>query len=103
MVMVALVKAAFEICHACNIDYGIVVGRRSVAEIFRSLCFDEIKGPIRISEAKTSLLWVFAIPTLEWESRLRTKGHAYYEFLAQTQHSDIDIDYQLVFEAFGVA
>jgi hypothetical protein len=103
MVMVSLVKAAFEICHACSIDYGIVVGRRSVSEMFRSLCFDEIRGPIRISEAKTSLLWIFAIPTREWEARLRSKGHQYFDFMARTEHRDIEIDYTAVFEAFGMA
>ena len=44
LVMAALVKASFEICSACEIDYGIAVGRRSVGEIFRSLCSTSSKA-----------------------------------------------------------
>jgi len=100
-VMVALVKAAFEICRACDIDYAIAVGRRSMAEIFRSLCFDVLEGPVRISYARNSPLWIFAIPILECEARLRAKHHFYFDFMARTEHPDIVIDYDIVHEAFA--
>jgi hypothetical protein len=101
LVMVALVKAAFEICRACDVDYAIAVGRRSMAEMFRSLCFDALEGPVRISYAKNSPLWIFAIPILAWEARLRERNHFYFDFMARTEHPDIAIDYDVVFEAFG--
>jgi hypothetical protein len=101
MVMAALVKAAFEICRACDVGYAIAVGRRSMAEMFRSMCFDAVEGPVRISYAKNVPLWIFAIPILEWESRLRAKGHFYFDFMARTEHPDIAIEYDAVFEAFG--
>jgi N-acyl amino acid synthase FeeM len=101
LVMAALVKASFEICSASGIDYGIAVGRRSVGEMFRSLCFDVIEGPLRMSYSQRNLFWVFAIPTLGWEARLRERGHFYFDFMARTNHPDIDIDYDRVFEAFG--
>jgi hypothetical protein len=100
MVTVSLVKAAFEICRACDIDYTISVGRRSMAEVFRSMCFDIIEGPVRISYAKSTPLWVFSAAVRGWESRLREKGHAHFDFIARTDHPDIDIDYEAVFEAF---
>ena len=99
-VMVALVKAAFEICHACAIDYGVAGGRRSMAHVFRSLGYDELAGPIPISYGSNLPHWVFGIPILDVERRLREKGHAYYEFMARTEHPDIRIDYEQVFEAF---
>jgi len=102
LVMAALVKASFEICSACDIDYGIAVGRRSVGEMFRSLCFDVIEGPVRMSYSLRTLFWVFAIPTLEWEARLRERHHFYFDFMARTDHPDIDIDYGHVFDAFGM-
>jgi hypothetical protein len=101
LVMAALVKASFEICSACDIDYGIAVGRRSMGEMFRSLCFDVIEGPVRMSYSARTLFWVFAIPTLEWEARLRERHHFYFDFMARTDHPDIDIDYDHVFDAFG--
>jgi hypothetical protein len=101
LVMAALVKAAFEICRASGIDYAIAVGRRSMAEMFRSMCFDDIEGPVRMSYSKIVPFWVFAIPVREWESRLREKGHFYFDFMARTEHPDISIDYEQVFESFG--
>ena len=103
MVMVALAKAAYEICRACGVDYAMAVGRRTVGHKFRSLCFDEIKGPIRIQEALVTPLWLFALPVCEWETRLRAKGHFYFDFLARTEHPDITIDFQTVLRSFGVA
>jgi hypothetical protein len=102
LVMAALVKACFEIGNACNVDYGIAVGRRSMREIFTSLCFDVVQGPVSMSFAKpTTSFWIFAIPTLRWEEKLRERGHAYFDFMARTIHPDIDIDYARVHEAFG--
>jgi hypothetical protein len=101
LVMAALAKAAFEICSACGIDYAIAVGRRSMGEMFRSLCFDVIEGPVHLSYSKTVPFWLYAIPVAEWEQRLRGKGHFYFEFMARTDHPDIAIDYDHVFGTFG--
>lgn len=103
MVMVALVKAAFEICHACGIDYGFAVGRRSMVEVFRTLCYDIVAPPKVMSFSNGVPLAVLSIPILEVEARLREKKHAYYDFMARTEHPDIAIDYDRVFEAFGTA
>ncbi len=101
LVMAALAKAAFEICSAGGIDYTIAVGRRSMGEMFRSLCFDAIEGPISLSYAKTVPFWIYALPVAEWEPRLRERGHFYFEFMARTDHPDIDIDYDRVLAALG--
>jgi hypothetical protein len=100
MVTAALLKAAYEIGHACNVSYAIAIGRRSMAQKFRSLGLDEVEGPMRISYAPVPL-WIFALPVIEWEARLRARDHLYYDFMARTEHPDIDIDYNAVFEAFG--
>lgn len=101
MVMVALVKAAFEICHACDIDYAFAVGRRSMGEIFKSLTYDVVAGPVPISTAFNKPLWVFSIPISEVEARLQAKSHAYFEFMARTEHPDIRVDFDHAIEAFG--
>jgi len=100
MVMVALVKAAFEICHACSVDYGLAVGRRSMAEVFGSMCYDMVVGPVQMSFAKVPF-WLFAIPIAEVEDRLQLRGHSYFDFMARTSHPDLQVDYEQVFEAFG--
>ena len=101
MVMVALVKAAFEICRACEVDHTISVGRRSMAEVFRSMCFDALEGPVQLSYSKTTPFWIFSALVRGWEDRLEASGHAHFEFIARTTHPDIAIDYDTVFKAFG--
>lgn len=99
-VMVALVKAAYGICHATGIEFGIAGGRRAMAHVFRSLGYDELAGPIPISYGNNLPHWVFGIPIDDVERRLRERGHAYYEFMAKTEHPDIWVDYEYVFDAF---
>lgn len=101
LVMAALVKASFEICSASGIDYGIAVGRRSVGEIFRSMALDVVEGPVRLSYSERTLFWIFAMSKLEWEGRLRERNRFYFDFMARTEHPDIEIDYDHVFETFG--
>lgn len=100
MVMVALAKAAFEICRACDIDYALAVGRRSMVEVFRSLCWDVVDGPLRMPYASVPL-WILAAPIADIESRLLASQPAHYDFMARIEHPDIHIDYSRVFEAFG--
>jgi hypothetical protein len=100
MVMVALAKAAFEICHATDIEFGIAGGRRPMAHVLRSLGYDEIAGPIPISYGNNLPHWVFGIPIADVEARLHVNSPPYYEFMARTEHPDIHIDYGHAFEVF---
>lgn len=101
MVMVALAKAAFEICHATAIDFGIAGGRRPMAHVLRALGYDEIAGPIPISYGNNLPHWVFGIPIAEVETRLQFNSTLYYEFMARTEHPDISVDYGHALEVFG--
>ena len=101
--MVALVKAAYEICHACDIDFALVGGRRSVAIMYRTMLFDDI-----LNGETISLPWagglphsIFSMPIRDADRRWRTMGHSLYDFMARTEHPDIRIDYEHVLGAFG--
>ena len=103
MVMVALVKAAYEICHACDIDFALVGGRRSVAIMYRTMLFDDI-----LNGETVSLPWagdlphnIFSMPIRDADRRWLTMGHSLYDFMARTEHPDIRIDYEQVLAAFG--
>jgi N-acyl amino acid synthase FeeM len=99
MVMVALVKAAFEICHACAFDFALVAGRRSVAAIYRSMLFDDVlEGrTIPLSYADNVQHSVLSMPIADADRRWRESNHALYDFMARTEHRDIQIDYDRVF------
>jgi hypothetical protein len=102
VVTAALIKTAFEICHATEVDYSVTGGRRSMAQIFRSLQFDEISGgPFPISFGNDIPHWIFVLPIRKFESRLRMAGHWYYEFMARTEHPDIGVDWEYVRSAFA--
>jgi hypothetical protein len=105
MVMVALVKATYELCHASGIDYVVVAGRRSVAAIYRSMLFDDVFDgrAISLSYAGNLPHNVFSMPIRDADRRWRTAGHNLYDFMARTEHPDIRIDYEHVFRTFGDA
>ena len=103
LVTAALVKATYEICHAAAIDYNVTGGRRSMAQVFRSLQFDELPGgPYPISFGNNIPHWIFVAPVREFESRLKSANHRYYEFLAKTDHPDIRIDWEYALPVFDL-
>jgi hypothetical protein len=103
MVSSALVKAGFEICHACGFDFILAAGRRSVASIYRSMAFDDVLegGTVPLSYANHLPHGIFSIPVDEVDRRLPPRNPGLYRFMARTHHPDITIDYDRVFDAFG--
>ena len=105
MVTAALVKAGFEICHACGFDYILAAGRRSVAAMYHAMAFDDVLGgkTVPLSYANHLPHGVFSIPVKEVDRRLPDRNPSLYSFMARTHHPDITIDYERVFETFGHA
>lgn len=105
LVMWALVKASYELCHASEIDFVVVAGRKSVSAIYRSMYFDDVLDgrTIPLSYAERLPHSVFAMPIKDADRRWRTGGHSLYDFMARTEHRDIDIEYETVHRTFGSA
>lgn len=104
MVMAALSKASFEICHAAGFDYIVAVGRRTTSHFYRSMLFDDaLDGRmVPVPHAGNLPHSVYCLPVVEADQRWRTANHGLYSFMARTEHSDIQVDYDQVFEAFGL-
>lgn len=101
LVMFAIIKAAFEICHACDVDFGIALGRVSMRPVLLGMQYEDVFGrAIPISYGQGVPHWIFAIPICEVESRLKTRGHPMFGFMAETEHTDISIDWSRVRQAF---
>lgn len=101
VVTAALIKAAYEICHGSRVDFNVTGGRRSMAQVFRSLQFDELEGgPFPISFGNNIPHWIFVLPILEFETRLRIAQHWYCDFMSNTEHPDIDIEWDYVLSVF---
>jgi N-acyl amino acid synthase FeeM len=103
MVMAALAKAGYELCHATRFDFILAAGRRSTAEIYRSMRFDDVfEGEtVELSYAQNMQHSIFALPIFEADRRWRTARHALYGFMARTEHPDIRVDFRRAFEVFG--
>ena len=101
IVTAALIKTAYEICHRAGVDFNVTGGRRSMAQVFRSLQFDELEGgPFPISFGNNIPHWIFVLPILEFEARLKTAQHWYFEFMSATEHPDISIDWDYALSVF---
>jgi hypothetical protein len=104
IVTAALIKTAYEICHRTGVDFNVTGGRRSMAQVFRSLQFDELQGgPFPISFGNNIPHWIFVLPILEFENRLRNAQHWYFDFMSATAHPDIEIDWDHVLSVFDWA
>ena len=103
MVMAALAKASFEICHAADMDYIVAVGRRTTSVIYRSMQFDDVLDgrKVRVPHAGNLEHSVYCLPIAGADRRWRQNDHALYTFMARTVHPDIAIDFARVREAFA--
>ena len=103
MVLAALAKASFEICHAAAFEYIVAVGRRTTSEIYRSMHFDDALrgGKVDVPHAGNLPHSIYCLPVFDADRRWQSTGHRLYDFMAHTEHPDIRIDYERVFEAFG--
>jgi hypothetical protein len=104
LVMAALVKAAYELCHASRIDYFIFAARPSVATMYRAMHFDDVLdgGAIPLSYAGNEPHSVFTLPIGDIDRRWRAADFPLYDFTARTEHPDIRVDYERVFAVFGL-
>lgn len=103
MVTAALVKAGYEISFACGIDFVLVAGRRSVATLYRSMCFDDVLdgGTVALSYADGLPHGIYCMPIRDADRRWRECGHGLYGFMAETQHPDITIDWTRTLDTIG--
>ena len=90
LVTAALVKATYLVGIALEVDCAIAIARRSAAKFFQRMGYDAIAGPRRFAGVPVPL-WVLAMPTAEFEPRLRHLGHPYQQFICETMHPDIDV------------
>jgi hypothetical protein len=105
MVMAALAKAGYEICHAARFDFIVAAGRRSTSEMYRSMHFDDVfnGATVELAYAQNMPHSIFALPVLEADHRWRAAAHPLYGFMARTRHPDIQIDFGRALRAFGPA
>jgi len=95
LVMPAIAKAAYEICHRARIDYAFVAGRHPVSLMYRAMQFDDVLdgATVALSYAAGVPHHIYCLPIDEADARWRSAGHSLYPFMAHTEHPDIAIDW----------
>jgi hypothetical protein len=95
LVMPAIAKASYEICHRARIDYALVAGRHPVSLMYQAMQFDDVLGgaSVKLSYAAGVPHNIFCLPIGEADARWRRAGHSLYPFMAHTEHPDIAIDW----------
>jgi hypothetical protein len=102
MVLAALAKASYEISYAAGLDYIFAVGRRTTSALYRAMFFDDVLqgATVRVPHAGNLPHSVYALPVSDADRRWRDRNHVLYDFMARTEHPDIEIEYELVHRAF---
>lgn len=89
LVTAALCKASYLVGRQLGTEFGIAIARRTAASFFQRMGYDIVTGALRLQGVPVPL-WMVAIPTQEFEERLRVRRHPYHRFVVDTVHPDID-------------
>jgi hypothetical protein len=104
MVSAALAKASFKLCLACGFTHIIVTCREPVNLMYRAYQFDELLAGelIDLPYSPGKKHKVLCLPVAEASERWRKRNPSLLNFMLETDHPDLDVDYGLVRERLRV-
>ena len=96
LVSYALAKASYEICVATKMDYIFLCSRSPVDTMYRRYRFDDFLGgkKLELHYAPGVPHTALCLPVAEAEERWRLHSHPVYRFFVETEHPDLEIDYE---------
>ena len=102
LVSSALAKASYEICVAMKMDYIFLCSRSPVDTMYRRYRFDDfLEGKkLELHYAPGVPHTVLCLPVAEAEERWRLHSQPVYRFFIETEHPDLEIDYDAVKSRF---
>lgn len=103
LVSSALAKAGYEICVAMKMDFVFVCSRPPVDTMYRGYKFDDLlKGEkLDLHYAPGVPHFVLCIPVAEAPARWLLDSGPVYRFFIETEHPDLEIDYDEVQRRFA--
>jgi hypothetical protein len=104
LVSSALAKAGYEVCVAMKMDYIFVCSRAPVDTLYRGYRFDDLLGgrKLDLHYAPGAPHFVMCLPVAEAEERWRLHSKSVHRFFIETEHPDLEIDYEEVRRRFGM-
>lgn len=102
-VVPALIKFAFEISYRAGVDHLLLIARSPIDRIYKALTFEDVFPGQKVETSAQPGVQVslFHIPIASVDQRLREAEAPFYQFLALTEHTGIDIDYHQVHARFN--
>ena len=102
MVAAALYKSLYEISYHVGIDYVLVVARKPVDRLYKSMQFIEALNGQKLALKNTLNLphGLFYLPVREADALWQLAQCPLYPFMALTRHPDIEIDLEEVHRRF---
>ena len=102
LVSSALAKAGYEICVAMRMDYIFVCSRAPVDTLYRGYRFDDLLNgkKLDLHYAPGAPHFVLCLPVADAEERWRLHSRSVYRFFIETEHPDLEIDYEEVRRRF---
>ena len=103
LVSSALAKASYEICVAMKMDFIFVCSRPPVDTMYRGYKFDDLLNGKRLDlhYAPGVPHFVLCLPVAEAPARWLLDSRSVYRFFMETEHPDIEIDYDEVKRRFA--
>jgi len=103
LVSSALAKASYAISVALKMDYIFLCSRAPVDTMYRRYCFDDFLcgKKLDLHFAPGVPHTVLCLPVAEAEERWRLRSPAVHRFFVETEHPDLQIDYQKVRDRFA--
>lgn len=103
LVSSALAKASYEICLATEMDYIFVCSRPPVDTMYRRYMFDDFLGgeKLDLHYAPGVPHTVLCLPVAEARERWRLHSRSVHRFFIETEHPDLQIDYEEVRRRFA--
>jgi hypothetical protein len=98
MVSAGLAKASFQLCVECGFTHILVTCRQPVNLMYRAYQFDELLAGdlIDLPYSPGAKHKVLCLPVNEATHRWRDRNAGLHDFMINTAHPDIEIDYDLV-------
>ena len=104
MVVPALIKVTSEVSYRVGTDFVLLIARAPLDRMYKSWQFEDMyNGTKVVTTAQPGVpVTLFFMDIVQVDSRLRAAHCPIYNFMAETNHPDIDLDFDFIHRRFNV-
>lgn len=104
MVVPAMIKVTSLVSHRVGTDYVLLIARAPLDRMYKAWQFEDVfQGQKVVTSAQPGVpVTLFSMDIEQVDHRLRTAQCPIYQFMAETHHPDIELDYDFIHQRFNV-